>query len=113
MELGEPPTPDRFRAVRRYAVSSGRPLYDGTGDGRRKPLQFMSGGFATHIRPGWATERAAFDQGVRQMFTLFFTACVLWAIVMAGAVIRMVVRDDRISKEISQEGNDFLARWRG
>jgi hypothetical protein len=46
------------------------------------------------------------------MFTFIFAAAIIHTVVMAGAVIRMVVRDDRISKEISREGNDFLARWR-
>jgi hypothetical protein len=45
------------------------------------------------------------------VFTFVFMVCVVNTVVTIGAAIRMVVRDDRASKEISRAGNDFLARW--
>ncbi|HST80869.1 MAG TPA: hypothetical protein VLL08_03895 [Kineosporiaceae bacterium] len=46
------------------------------------------------------------------MFTLFFLGCVLTTVVLIGSSITTVLRDQRASKEISREGEDFLARWR-
>lgn len=46
------------------------------------------------------------------MFTVIFMACVLYTIAVTGAVIRMVLRDERNTREISRAGDDFLARWR-
>jgi hypothetical protein len=46
------------------------------------------------------------------MLTFVFLIFVLNTIVLVGAIILAVLRDDRASKEISRKGNDFLARWR-
>ena len=56
-------------------------------------------------------ESAVHTKGAIQMFTFVFALCVLNTIVTIIAAIRIVVRDDRNSKEISRAGNDYLARW--
>jgi hypothetical protein len=72
----------------------------------------VRGGQATHHRPSKGQKVKQYTaRGLFKVFTFVFMVCVVNTVVTIGAAIRMVVRDDRASKEISRAGNDFLARW--